>query len=382
MTTIHRLNAEYVGKSLSMTRRTGPRGFTLVELLVVIAIIGILVALLLPAIQAAREAGRRSQCKNNLRQLGIAAHNYESSKKALPYGRKRGTVTKPDGTTADLNVGQWGHLALILPYAEEAAAYQRIDFNVAPESSDVKKLRIAMFSCPSDFGGDDRMNSLACAQTAGTWLDVGRASYHGNGGSDTAQTVAVGSAPIPPPLESVADLESQYKEQNNGIFVTNRAIKLRQITDGTSHTAMYSERCLGDGDNNQIETPSDWFHISGLNQSADVIYTKCSGVTPATGASQWSCSGRNWVHGDYATSRYNHIMPPNGYACSQTSAGSVNAVPINEDGGAHTASSRHSGGVNMVTVDGSTHFVTNDIDRLIWSAIGSRDGGEVVDYGL
>src|SRR5262249_20894071 len=98
-------------------------GFTLVELLVVIAIIGILVALLLPAIQAARESARRSQCTNNLRQLGIAALNYESAKKAFPYGRKRGTVTKPDGTTADLNVAQWGHLALILPYAEEGTIY-------------------------------------------------------------------------------------------------------------------------------------------------------------------------------------------------------------------------------------------------------------------
>src|SRR3954451_689431 len=103
--------------------RIARSAFTLVELLVVIAIIGILVALLLPAIQAARESARRSQCTNNLRQLGIAALNYESSKKAFPYGRKRGQVTKADGSTAALNVAQWGHLAWILPYAEEGAIY-------------------------------------------------------------------------------------------------------------------------------------------------------------------------------------------------------------------------------------------------------------------
>jgi prepilin-type processing-associated H-X9-DG protein len=145
---------------------------------------------------------------------------------------------------------------------------------------------------------------------------------------------------------------------------------------------MYSERCLGDADNSRIETPADWFAIGGLNQTADQVYTKCAAVTPVTGAQQWSCCGRNWVHGDYATSRYTHVMPPNSYACTQTSAGSLTAIPINEDGGAHTASSRHSGGVNMVTADGSTHFVTNGIDRLVWSAIGSRNGSEVVEYGL
>jgi prepilin-type processing-associated H-X9-DG protein len=148
---------------------------------------------------------------------------------------------------------------------------------------------------------------------------------------------------------------------------------------------MYAERCRGDGDNLRVETPSDWFVISvpnSANPAASDVYNKCSIVTPATGAQQWSCSGRNWVHGDYATSRYNHVMPPNGYACGLTAAGSLNAVPINEEGGAHTASSRHSGGVNMVTADGGTHFVTNEIDHLVWSAIGSRNGSEVVDYGL
>src|SRR5262249_13192647 len=158
-------------------------------------------------------------------------------------------------------------------------------------------------------------------------------------------------------------------EDNDGIYVTNVAIKIKQITDGTSHTAIYAERCLGDADNNSIETPSDWFRIAGTGQTAAQVYTACTGVTPAAGANQWSCSGRNWVHGDYATSRYNHVMPPNTYSCSQVSGGTLNAIPVNEDGGAHTASSRHSGGVNMATVDGSTHFVANGIDPVIWSAL-------------
>lgn len=372
------------GSISSPPRLGGPtvlRGFTLVELLVVIAIIGVLVALLLPAIQSAREAARRSECTNHLHQLAVAAHNYESARKAFPYGRKRGTVTKADGTVADLNVGQWGHLAWILPYAEEGAAYSLIDFNTIPDTTDAKKQKIAMFYCPSDYPGEDRMNAPACAQSNNNWLDVGRTNYHGNGGSQPGVTVSVGATPTPPPPERSADLEAQYKELNNGIYVTNRAIKIRQITDGTSHTAMYAERVRGDADNLRIETPSDWFIISVPNPNNPAVtdvYNKCSSVTLGTGAQQWSCSGRNWVHGDYATSRYNHVMPPNGYACSLAGGGSLNAIPINEEGGAHTASSRHHGGVNMVTADGGTHFVTDDIDYLVWQALGSRNGSEIV----
>ena len=353
-------------------KRSPRRGFTLVELLVVIAIIGVLIALLLPAVQAAREAARRSQCTNNLRQLGLAALNYESAKKELPLGRKKGTVTKPNGTQGDAS--QWGHLARVLPYVEQASAHQAVDYNVGTGTSPARFYKFDFLTCPTD--PEDRMNNDICS-SGGPWLDAGRTSYHGNGGSDTGQTVMVAPAPTPAPREPT-NLENQWREVNNGVFVTNRAIKTKDITDGISRTAMYSEALKGDGDKDAIAVPGDWFHISGINQSAAKVYTACSGVTPGTGGNQFPCRGRNWVHGDYTTTRYNHIMPPNGKSCSQTSSGAFNAIPINEDGGATTASSGHNSGVNLACADASTHFVSDSIDVAVWNALGSRDGEELV----
>jgi prepilin-type N-terminal cleavage/methylation domain-containing protein len=356
---------------MSSIRRAQRLGFTLVELLVVIAIIGILVALLLPAIQAAREAARRSQCTNNLRQIAIAALNYESSKKQFPVGRWKGT------TADNKTVPQWGHLAYILQYIEADSTYQLVDFTPGVETakSPARLQKPTVFICPSD--AEDRMNNDVCAASTDPnsgWLNSGRASYRGNGGNDTGKayqvtTTAGGSA-------------VDWREKNNGIFLTNVAVKIRQVTDGTSHTALYAELRLGDGDKNLVEANSDWFRIPGSDQTAEQVYTACAGLNPATstGASQYPCGGRNWVHGDYSTTRYNHIMPPNEKSCSQVTGGTMTAIPVNEDGTASTASSRHNGGANMVCVDGSTHFVSDSIDRFVWNAIGSRNGDETVNY--
>jgi prepilin-type N-terminal cleavage/methylation domain-containing protein len=340
------------------------RGFTLVELLVVIAIIGVLVALLLPAIQAAREAARRTQCTNNLRQISVAALNYESARHAFPLGRQKGIDS--DGK----DISHWGHTALILPYVEAAESYDLVDFDdrsIKTSDTPVRLHKFSFFMCPSDY--EDRMNTTTC--TVGNWWrDAGRTNYRGNGGSDPGVAYEVPAATGPPAKD--------FRENNNGIYITNRAVSLKQVTDGSSHTALYCELVLGDGDRQVTEIPGDWLYISGTSQSAKDVYGACVGITNAsfyTGSVQYPCSGRNWVNGDYGTTRYNHVMPPNTLSCSQSSGGAnLTANEVNDDGSATTASSRHSGGVNMSCADGSTHFVSDDIDRFVWSALGSRNG--------
>jgi prepilin-type N-terminal cleavage/methylation domain-containing protein len=344
----------------SPPRLSGPtvaRGFTLVELLVVIAIIGILVALLLPAIQAAREAGRRSQCLNHLRQLSVAALNYEQSHKKFPPGR-----LKPRAWSAQIRM---------LPYLEESSIYGVVDFEEKISQQELTKEHLDVFLCPSDT--EDRLQDLGDAETQFDW---GRNNYRANAGNESGQMYD------PNPLGGTA--ANDYAERNNGVFVTNKRVKISEITDGTSHTALFSEAVRGDADDTRVEVPSDWFKIPTANLTTAQIYTACAALDVLTmnkANSQFSKSGRNWVRGNYVSARYTHIMPPNERSCGR-SDGNMNANPINDNGGATTASSRHSGGVNLAIADGSAQFIADGVNILVWQAAGSRNGSEVASGDL
>ena len=332
-------------------------GFTLVELLVVIAIIGILVALLLPAIQSARESGRRSQCLNHLRQLSVAALNYEQANKKFPPGR--------------LKPRAWSQLVRMLPYLEDSGIYDTIDFSEKIANQDLTKLHLQLFRCPSD--SEDRLQDLGDSEAQFDW---GRNNYRGNGGNDPGQMYD------PNPLGGTA--ASDYKERNNGVFITNKAVKISEITDGTSHTALFSEAVIGDGDDTLVEVPGDWFKISEANMTAAQVDSACLALDVSTmnkSNKQLSKSGRNWVRGNYVNTRYNHILPPNARSCGRTD-GSLGTDAVNENGGATTASSRHPGGVNLMRADGSGQFVADDVDLTAWQALGSRNGGEVIGGDL
>jgi prepilin-type N-terminal cleavage/methylation domain-containing protein len=340
------------------SRRTA---FTLVELLVVIAIIGMLIALLLPAVQSAREAARRSQCLNNLKQFGMAAHNYESTHKRFPPTEINLNANDPEvaaaisaGTIPNANYFQWGQHARLIPYFEGEAIADAIDFDQAPGSSpQAQQAKPEVFLCPSD----------PYARAGGAGGANGKNNYRGNCGSLTVTG-----------------------NNNNGIFVvfanilwrdrmdaSKWGIRINDILDGTSNTALFAERAIGDNNDNMITLKSDWF-LNSTNATFNgpgnpgTYRNACLGTTPSMGADQDSQSGQNWFNSRYRITRYNHVITPNKISCTSVSGNANNH-------GATTATSYHPGGVNLVLGDGSARFVRETVSQNVWSALGARKDG-------
>jgi prepilin-type N-terminal cleavage/methylation domain-containing protein/prepilin-type processing-associated H-X9-DG protein len=192
------------------------RGFTLVELLVVIAIIGILIGLLLPAVQAAREAARRAQCTNNLKQIGLACHNYHDALGSFPSGYLA-TADYPDTTPG------WGWAAVLLPYVEQSPLHSQLNFSLPVESSAAIQTMVAVFLCPSD-----SPSPSAFAVTDATWGTIVQAapsSYAATVGDDSCE----------------ADDATA-----NGVFYRNSRTRMADIIDGTSQTALLGDRAWAD----------------------------------------------------------------------------------------------------------------------------------------
>ncbi|MEM8947339.1 MAG: DUF1559 domain-containing protein [Planctomycetota bacterium] len=316
------------------------RGFTLVELLVVIAIIGILLFLFLPAIQAAREAARQNSCRHALRQIGLAALQFEGANGHLP-----------SATTDGVERSQ--HVRL-LPYLEQQALWDRIDdqYQAGAQSEDLTLDTIEIFLCPSDVESD------SFGQTA-------RNNYRANAGTNVGMWNP-----------------EQMEESNDGLFVAGLEVRLEQVTDGLSRTAMFSEMAMGDDDSARVNTFGDWFFI-GRAGTADQFFLNCSSVVPATLSGQldqFSLSGRNWAIGTLNNSRYNHLMPPNTHSCMIGGRrGGLSATQADQNvftfGAAGTSTSWHPGGVHIVFGDGHVELISDETSVMIWRDLGSRDSG-------
>jgi prepilin-type N-terminal cleavage/methylation domain-containing protein/prepilin-type processing-associated H-X9-DG protein len=318
-------------------------GFTLIELLVVIAIIAVLIALLLPAVQSAREAARRIQCTNNLKQLGLALHNYNGSYGSFPIGRSVFVNTILPVPYS------YSPFAMLLPFIEQSPLYASINFNMT--SVDQTGNTTAMATV---------ISGLLCPSESQQILPVGEAgtNYRFSEGTTIAYewgaTDPTGyNAALPGP---------------DGPFFDNTAVTLAMITDGTSNTAAVSEKLMGDF-NPAIATPNRDIYVGTIIPTTpEEAYQFCQALDPtSTPPKGESGSGAPWIRGYVATSVYKHVSPPLTMSCYYY----PERLTL-------TAWSLHPGGVNVTMCDGSVRFVKQTIDRTVWRAIGSRNGGEVI----
>lgn len=264
----------------------------------------------------------------------------------------------------------------MLAFIEEGAVFSKIvDWYTAFGSQPASFYSFPFLYCPSD---QNRMvDGISNAESPSNFnhIGMGKSSYVMCGGSDIGYTTN--------------NSNPKRKEQNNGIFVAFKAIRLRHITDGVSKTALFAEAVLGDADNTVVSVPGDWFDIPEGATTVDQVYQDCLAVNPTTKTGmqlQASYRGRNYVLGEYATTRYNHVMTPNQKSCCRYTTGTNASLGVdgkcNNQGGATTASSRHAGGANVCFADGHVDFFTDDVDLLIWRAIASRAGDEMVAGGF
>jgi prepilin-type N-terminal cleavage/methylation domain-containing protein/prepilin-type processing-associated H-X9-DG protein len=326
---------------------SGRRGFTLTELLVVLTIVGLLLALLLPAVQQVREAARLAQCRSHLRQIGLALHMYVDTHGVFPFGvgsDRDGAIANP----ASPESRRFALHAQILPQLGYADVFQTIDFStwpfdplltpeptvVVPASANHRAARIPIpvYRCPSDL---DRL--------ARPWARNSYRSCNGN---------------------------TWDGRRGNGLFGQNSAIRPGDVIDGLSNTAAFSEKATGDDNDTVAELLTDLFDFPGTASESD-LKSLCATLTAQDAASvpHDSNSGLTWLEGNMNWTRYNHVLTPNSTSCKNG---------LTWYGVVMSATSRHRGGVNVLLGDGSVRFTSGHIDNAVWSSLGSIAGSEVL----
>lgn len=353
-----------------------PRGFTLIELLVVIAIIGVLVSLLLPAVQQAREAARRTQCRNNMKQLGIALHNYHDVFRVFPYGR--GGTGHPDGGTINAlgdNVNRVSGYVGLLPYLDQSPLFNQIS----------SILTIGSVTYPAFGPKSDNTNytpflanipALNCPSTIQRTQGVlgGGTNYAFCWGDNSRQITG---------SETVSARVAVRKDMR-GLFGFQACRTISMVLDGTSNTIAMAEIATSDDPNRILGSVAR----SRGTQTYDSPITcllegnRATGMLTAGSNAGWR--GNGWANGVVSYTGMNTILPPNSPSCMQSGNDHSN--------GQAPASSWHVGGVNVLMADGAVRFISENIDTGnlslpdvrtgpspygVWGGLGSIQGGEV-----
>jgi prepilin-type N-terminal cleavage/methylation domain-containing protein/prepilin-type processing-associated H-X9-DG protein len=337
--------------------RSRSAGFTLIELLVVIAIIAILIGLLLPAVQKVREAAARMKCTNNLKQMALALHGYHDANRTFPYGKG------PSYPGAAV-YARWSVHSQLLPYIEQQPLFNSIDFNFPPETPGMggvinfmpayqnpgsqnraaSRTLVTIFLCPSDIVNVDPnwpgQNNYVASQGVDFLCDL----------SESQPSTLVPSATPDGPLYYLSK------------------IKLTDFSDGTSNTAVFSEKIRGKG----APDPRADMKVMTNQATLNDAYTTCQSMNPLTATPLTSKQGYSWVMGEMCCTTYNHCSPPNTTTCAGT------GFPGNMSNMAMVVppTSYHTNGVNVAFGDGSVHFIPNSISLQGWRAMGTIRGGE------
>lgn len=364
------------------------RGFTLIELLVVIAIIAVLIALLLPAVQQAREAARRSQCKNNLKQIGLALHNYHDVYNRFVFG-KGGTNGGGNTARNDGNYNRLSGMVNLLPYMDGAPQFNAVQAGdptgagitgnlpvppggAAPWSGwTVWRMPIRGLRCPSDPSIQTTRGVCNYAFSRGD-------SYmYGN------------------PLQ--APPTNRDAEDNSGLFCRNKCYAMRDCTDGSSNTIALSERVAANFGNGGKALPdireSTIMNVGGISTSASACLAAAalirSGNFYSTGTNIKGKFSSVWQDGQPENTAFTTVLGPNAPSCTNDTNNNADAAFA-----ILSPSSYHTGGVHCLLTDGSVRFISDSIDvgnlgtavsattnaspYGVWGALGTRAGGEVV----